>query len=213
MGTIIDPAERFGGDSIYGQYIVEGCPGKGFASIPWALDDYERKLGLSISESWLLRKMIKHNWFYDEPVFLSMKKITRDAIVSSATLNTDLKKLQRKGYIAKISNGDGLDRRGRYLISGLMRALAYSKITDKNSTICNDEYFDYQPIRTAFSAQINAILKEHSDVKINSIADINGLFNSFGQFIWWGTLKICKIPQKFDDKNVKIMDYIEKNNL
>lgn len=144
MGNERSVRERFGGD--WGWDMPDGCrvsigdvicgegPGQGFQMLPWMLDEYERALRLRPGEAWILRRMIAHAWEYRGVVFLSMSKITDQAMIARKTLDAYLCRLQNLGYIKLISNGAGLDRRKRWDVTGIYAALTLCAMANPAST-------------------------------------------------------------------------------
>ena len=111
-------------------------PGKGTATTPWVLDDYERVLRLDPIDTWLLKRMLKHAWTIDAQVFISQRQIERQARVTRRTVETHLNKLERLGYIRLASICDPnnpLDRRKRYYVSGIFAALSLCVMADPRS--------------------------------------------------------------------------------
>lgn len=111
-------------------------PGKGSATIPWELDSYERVLRLGPIDTWLLKRMLKHAWQLDRPVFISQRQMERQAIVTRPTIETHLKRLETLRYIrvASISDpNDPRDRRKRYYMSGILAALSLCIMADPRS--------------------------------------------------------------------------------
>ncbi len=132
--------ERFGGPAgwndeglFLGAAITGEGPGEGFAMVPWALDKYERALRLRPGESWLLRRFLKHAWTFGRPVFVSLRRISREAGVSRNTVSTYLKHLEELGYVHCVSDGEAFDRRKRYDVSGIYAALAICIAADPTS--------------------------------------------------------------------------------
>lgn len=120
-----------------GVFIAAEGPGKGFASYPWALDRYERALGITPEETWLLHRMMKHYWKAGGEVNISMRKVCDDALLSRATLDKIIKSLLKKGYITVIGRGKTIiDRRVRYDISGVFNALMMAISCDPASKYC-----------------------------------------------------------------------------
>jgi hypothetical protein len=191
---------RFGGETGAGTHITYGWPGDGYASYPWALDHYERNLGISISESWLLKKLIKYSWNFGDRVYPSLRKMTRDSIVSSATLNENIKSLRRKGFVRRISFGEGMDRRIRYDIGGLMIALAYAIASDKKSFLNKEQSLNYDLRSLGKNVSLEKFLADFPNVEILTISDVNNLLNSNGKFIEWGVDKIYQIPDDMKSK-------------
>jgi hypothetical protein len=126
--------ERYSSRFTDGQVIVNEGPGKGFASYPWVLDRYERALDLSPAESWLLHRLIKYAWKSGGLVFVSMRKICREAKTSRAGIDKLVRLLLQKGYISEIERGHKMtDHRVRYDISGVYLALELAVKCDRNS--------------------------------------------------------------------------------
>lgn len=129
-----DSENRFESKFFPGRIIGGEGPGKGFASYPWILDDYERVLDLSPEESWLLHRMLKHAWKQDTLVHISMARVCRDARISRPKLDGLIKSLLQKGYIAVAGRGHSLtDHRVRYDVSGVITALAVAVMMDPDS--------------------------------------------------------------------------------
>lgn len=116
-----------------GQTVEAEGPGKGVAMFPWILDHYERMLRLRPGETWLLKRMLKHAWKFRGLVYISMRKVAREAIVDRKTLTTWTKRLLELNYITLISRGEGSDRRRRYDVSGIYAALVLCIAVDPNS--------------------------------------------------------------------------------
>jgi biotin operon repressor len=116
-----------------GEVIASAGPGKGFAMVPWTLDTYERALRLKPAETWLLKRMLQHAWEADTPVYLSQKKIAREAIVSRTSVRRTMNRLEELGYITRLEGRDG-DPRRYYSVRGLYDALALCIAADPTST-------------------------------------------------------------------------------
>ena len=117
-----------------GEVICNEGPGEGFAMTPWALDRYERALGLTITDAWLLKRLLKHAWTRGSEVYVSQRRISREAIVSRNTVWESLRRLEAKGYIRLESKGTPFDTRRRYSVAGFYKALAYVIAADPGST-------------------------------------------------------------------------------
>ena len=125
--------ERFSTQFSDGEIIANEGPGKGFASYPWVLDDYERALDLSIAESWLLKRLIKHYWKSDSLVYLNKSKICRSSKISRPKLESLFKSLMQKGYIDEVGRRPPGDNRAEYDISGVFLALTFAIKCDPGS--------------------------------------------------------------------------------
>ena len=117
-----------------GEAIVAEGPGKGFAMYPWALDKYERVLGLRPAEAWLAKRLLKYKWSENAIVYPSMRLLSLEGCVSRVTLAKYLSSLQRLGYIHKVAERMGrTDHRVPYEIGGLLAALALCIAADPTS--------------------------------------------------------------------------------
>ncbi len=116
-----------------GETIEAEGPGKGITMFPWILDRYERVLRLRPSEAWLLKRMLKHAWKFKGIVYISMRKVSREALVTRPTLTEWTKALMDLNYITLVKKGEGNDRRRRYDVSGIYAALALCIAADPGS--------------------------------------------------------------------------------
>ncbi len=102
----------------FGKYILEAGNGGGFYSVPHAIDIYERALGLSRDETWLIKRLIS----YLPNVFPSMTTIANQSLgkvgkdgkerpLSDKTVRRIKKSLELKGYIR--DNGEVDKARGK----------------------------------------------------------------------------------------------------
>lgn len=126
---------KFGEDErlYFGETIEAEGPGKGVSMFPWILDRYERMLRLRPGETWLLKRMLKHSWKFKGLVYISMRKVSREALVTRPTLTEWIKTLVKRNYITLSSQGEGMDRRRRYDVSGIYAALALCIAADPGS--------------------------------------------------------------------------------
>lgn len=114
------------------EVIQSGAPGDGWTPLPTALDVYEAALGLTVPETWLLKRMLAHAWTWRTPVYLSMRKVARQSGVSRACIMRALRGLERKGYILRMPGVRG-DRRVRYDVRPLYVRLALEIAQDQQS--------------------------------------------------------------------------------
>ena len=119
-------------EAIQGEGPGDG-PSKGFALCPWVLDKYERVLRLRPFDTWLLKRFLKHAWEFGADVFLSLRRITREADVSRPTVQAAMRRLEELHYLRLVSEGGGWDRRRRYDVSGVFGALALCIAADPTS--------------------------------------------------------------------------------
>lgn len=190
-----NPTEiRFGGPYSIGKTIAREGPGEGYASYPWALDHYERELGLTPRETWLLKRMLKYAWDFGKPVYISLRKVTREAIISSATLNRDIKSLTNKGYIRVVNRGENLDRRIRYDIVGLYFALAYSIRSNPNSKTCKRFKITRNMLDRLTEEAQNLIIDEIPNDERITIGMINDILNRKGFYIDWCNCYLKILP-------------------
>jgi len=127
----------------------------------------------------------KHAWDFGKPVYISLRKITRETIISSTTLNKTIKGLIYKGYIHVVNRGEGLDRRIRYDIAGIYFALALSIRSNPNSKFCKRvknvrNLLDFLPEET----QKLVINDLPHDERI-TIGMINNILNQKGFYVNW----------------------------
>lgn len=115
-----------------GELIASAGPGEGVTLLPWALDRYERALGLTRDETWLLKRLLKHAWTADTPVYFSIRKITREANITRNTVKAILSRLEARGYIVPLDSLSG-DQRRRYTVRPFYDALALCIACDPES--------------------------------------------------------------------------------
>lgn len=115
-----------------GEVITSAGPGEGVALLPWALDRYERALGLTRDETWLLKRLLKHAWTADTSVYFSIRKITREANITRNGVKAILGRLEARGYIVPLDSPSG-DQRRRYSLRPFYDALALCIATDPAS--------------------------------------------------------------------------------
>lgn len=81
---------------VFGRYILGVGVGGGFTAIPHAIDIYERALGLSIEETWLLKRLCR----YLPNVHPTMKKIyEKEANIGKTKLSKIKRRLIEKGFV------------------------------------------------------------------------------------------------------------------
>lgn len=107
-----------------GQAILHEGPGGGFASYPWILDKYERALGLTVGETWLLKRMLAHAWTFAGCAFISLRKAARQSKPSYTSVYRWCKSLRDKGLIVPTEHKDKGDRRVSYDVRMTYAALA-----------------------------------------------------------------------------------------
>jgi len=186
--------QRFGAAYGIGKTITREGPGDGYASYPWALDCHERDLGLSPNESWLLKKMIKHVWVFEEPSFISMRKLTRESIISSATISKIIKSLKNKGFIRVMNRGVRRDRRIRYDIAGFYFALAYSIRSNPNIKYCKEIKKKLNILDSLGVEALNLVKDEIPENTRITIGTINDILNRKGFYIDWRNRYLKKLP-------------------
>jgi hypothetical protein len=192
---------RFGAQYHVGKTITREGPSAGYASYPWALDHYERDLGLTPRETWLLKRMLKHAWYFGKPVYISLRKVTREAIISSATLNKDIKSLTNKGYIRVVNRGENLDRRIRYDIAGIYFALAYSIRSNPNSKYCKRSKIKRTLLDRLPEEALNLVKDEIPEGTRVTVGMINDIVNRKGFYINWCNRYLKKLPDGPMNKN------------
>ena len=80
----------------FGKYILECGVGGGFTAIPHAIDMYERALGLSIEETWLMKRLCR----YLPNIHPTMKRIyEKEANIGKTKLSNIKRRLIEKGFI------------------------------------------------------------------------------------------------------------------
>lgn len=160
-----------------GDLILNEGPGKGFASYPWVLDKYERSLGLSIQESWLIKHFIKFSWDSKGVVNPSVRRISRESIVSRTTIYRIINSLLSKGYIDRVGQINSIyDRRVRYDISGIFNALAYTILLDSQSNY--SKKISVQDVSTIFKDADEELLSCDTPAKLNEyLHSVNLKFN------------------------------------
>jgi hypothetical protein len=185
---------RFGAEYGIGKVIVKAGPGQGYASYPWALDEYERDMGITPTESWLLKRLIKHSWNFGKHVFISMRKITRDSMISSTTLNKVRKSLLNKGFLFIVNRGVGTDRRIRYDISRVYFALYFSIVTDPDSKLPFRQGFDRSPQNRLTKEVLSLITEDLQPDKRLTVGIVNQLLNQKGFTLDWWMMKLIDLP-------------------
>jgi hypothetical protein len=193
--------ERFSTTYTDGTIIIKEGKGGGYASYPWALHDYERALDISVKESWLISRMVKHSWEKRRIVNISMSKVCRKSIISRPTLTKLINSLLNKGYIDIVGWEEPGDNRAIYDVSGVYAALTiaimcdpFSDYTEENGKHWISDFFENSPYEwSGFSTpkQLNDHLLEQ------------------GKRMNWciGLIEPCRLR---GEKNQKKWNYVEK---
>jgi len=169
--------DRFGGDesgdgSGMGAIILREGEGGGYLSLPWALDKYEREMCLKPCEAWLLKRMLKHAWDYGGLVYISFRKIEREAQVTRKTAMGYAESLAKKSYIIEVQRGDpdnSADSRIRFDVSGSLVALAVCISSDPKSKFTR-EYGDKRHVMNLFSDEFKKKLPKK--FRIGELAEL-----------------------------------------
>lgn len=130
--------------------ILKSGWGGGYTAIPHALDVYERCLGLSVKETWLLKRLCRHL----PSVFPSFAGIAKESGVSNAELGRIKKGLIAKGFI--VDKGAVATAEGRMSheldIMPLFTAVFICILCDSKSKIVKDE--SMADVRALFSCSL-----------------------------------------------------------
>jgi hypothetical protein len=193
---ICTPTEkRFGEDYGIGKIIARAAGvGDGYASSPWILDEYERTMGITPTESWLLKRLIKHSWNFGDYVYISMRKIARDSMISSSTLNKVRKSLLNKGFLFIVKRGDGTDRRIRYDIRRVYFALHLSIVTDPDSKLPSLQGLDRSLQNRLPKDVLSLIIEDLPLDKRLTVGIVNQLLNQKGFTLDWWMMKLIDLP-------------------
>ncbi len=127
---------RFGADvKAAGEAILHEGAGGGWYALPWILGKYERVLDLKPAESWLLTRMLKHAWNSETLVYISFRKVAREAKITQKTVSKLARGLMRKGYIKQEPSTARIhiDPRNRYFVNGIYNALMVCTVFDPHS--------------------------------------------------------------------------------
>ena len=189
-------------DFLYGNHeIIAGeGPGEGFASYPWALDKYERSLGLCIQETWILKRLLKYSWTSEGIVYPSIRNMERESGISRPTIYKYINSLISKGYLDYAGQIDSIrDRRVRYNISGLINALGLAIMLNPKSDYALQR--GAEDITKYFDIPIDFL------TKINTPGEINEYYNKQGLRFNWRNHSV----EKFDFEKNKYKKVYTKN--
>ncbi len=165
---------------------IEG-PGNGFASYPWILNKYERKLGLKPEISWALILLLKYLWKSNGLVFPSKNKITRESNISKNTLIKYFRVLENDlGYIQEVKEFEhSSDKRKRYNLTGILNALTICIKSDENSRWSG----------LYGSESISSLLKL-TEIDFQQVREVNEYFHREGSHFDWCTLELQNINKR-----------------
>ena len=185
-----------------GSIINNEGPGKGFASRPWAIDDYERDLGIDPAESWLVSRILKYQWAENTAAFPSFQKITENAMVARATLDKTKDQLLKKGYLSIFSRGALLnsgrpDRKVRYTAKGVLTALVVAITCNPNSKWANTPPDEHTPPGSRIIQRYYSGLSPNPghNLDIRTPADLNAWYNAAGLYLDWATMTVHKLTE------------------
>lgn len=122
-----------GDTSTVGALLTQEFQGEGFVMIPGVLSRYERVLRIRPGESWLLQRMIHKAWRFGTPVYISLRKLERQACVTRGTVHQWREHLAELGYIRRLTTENPFDARIRYDVSPVYGALALCILVDADS--------------------------------------------------------------------------------
>lgn len=170
--------ERFASSYDNGEIIAGEGPGKGFASYPWALDEYERALGLKPLETWLMKRMLRHSWEKGTLVFVSFRKVCRDADISRETLAKAANSLKAKGYLSDVGRLP-YSHKVKFDVTGIYEALL-------TAIKCNPKS------KWAKTSGVTTIFDQFEDSpdewrKYHTPAEINRWYAARGERFDWST--------------------------
>lgn len=126
---------------------------KGFKTIPWALDKYENILGLTPTESWLLRRLLGYYFSAKNETYPKLANIARASTVTRGYLSKVLKHLRDKGYVETKTDTPGRQpgQPLKYKFNGLFRALAICILADPRAGCVNPRgYLPVEEYRADF---------------------------------------------------------------